>query len=198
MSDVAIALLSGGRGERLGGVRKADLRIGGRRLLDRLLMRLPAENTSLLLAGGTTGDTRLRCVPDLLVNIQGPLAGLAGAVAALEIAPPRYLLTIAVDTPFFPREFLPVALREIGSADAAIASWQGQHYPTNGLWRFEAIADLPEALVAGHASDSPRALLRTLDLVALEWSERASANPFASANTMADMLALGRRARDGE
>ncbi|MFN4211385.1 MAG: NTP transferase domain-containing protein, partial [Devosia sp.] len=42
-------IIAGGRGERLGGVRKADLRLGGRRLVDRVADELGPLASPLML-----------------------------------------------------------------------------------------------------------------------------------------------------
>ena len=72
----------------------------------------------------------------------GPLAGVAGAIqwlAGRRRAPP-FLLSVAVDTPFFPADFLAKALQTIGENDAVVARFAGQDYPTNALWRVSAVA----------------------------------------------------------
>jgi molybdenum cofactor guanylyltransferase len=110
---VAAVIFAGGRGGRLGGVVKANLVIGGVRLLERVSAALGAAASPVLVAHGATEPGMLGllpgqiAVPDLATDYAGPLAALAGAVAwcATADAQPELLLTVAVDTPFVPPDF---------------------------------------------------------------------------------------------
>ena len=37
MNEIALVILAGGLGKRLGGVRKSEIRVGGERLIDRIV-----------------------------------------------------------------------------------------------------------------------------------------------------------------
>ncbi|MDB5561205.1 MAG: MobA [Hyphomicrobiales bacterium] len=200
---VAAVILAGGIGERLGGVCKATLRIGGRRLLDRVADAVVMQVSAVLVAYGRQDPARLALRPlmtpmaDLGAEGSGPMGGIAAAVAWCrnQPAPPRFLLSVAVDTPFFPADFARKALAAIASdVDAVIAAHAGQAYPTNALWRLASLAALPERTLAGTAPPSPKRLAAELRSVLLEWPEQAGGDPFANLNVPADLLALGRRA----
>ena len=193
-------ILAGGQGERLGGVRKSDLRIGGVSLIDRVMARLSPvqwpilvsvrDETQPILPAGT------QAIGDLDEAHGGPLAGLAAAVAALRghAAPSAYLVTTAVDTPFLPENFVARLLAEIGEAPVAFAIWGGNFYPTSALWRLRDIAELPEQFMAGKAPHGPKTLQQALGGVAVDWTASEPADPFANLNSLADLVALGRRA----
>jgi len=192
---IAAVVLAGGQGARLGGVNKALLAFGSGRLADRALAAV-AGCAPVLLAVGAA-DYELagpRHVRDLTTDYAGPVAGLAAAVAALAAEPPELLLSLAVDTPFFPHDFVARALPRLAGAPAVLAAYDGQLYPTNGLWRFGALADLPERLRAGTAPRSLKRLGATLGAAALDYAQWTAPDPFLNANTPEDLAALRARA----
>ena len=197
-------IIAGGKGERLGGVRKADLRIGGARLVDRVTAALGAVAPPLMIATGP-GDVSLRlsagavAVPDLDAPVGGPLAGLAAAVEALRVngIGAGLLVSVAVDTPFLPPDFVGVIRDRLGSAPMAYAAWGDQFYPPNAIWRIEALSALPEQVRTGKAAHSLKALQQIRGAVAVDWADRSGTDPFANANTLAELLALARMNQRG-
>jgi molybdopterin-guanine dinucleotide biosynthesis protein A len=191
-------IIAGGRGERLGGVRKGDLRIGGRRLVDRVTESLGAIAAPLMVATGP-GENRLRLpvgaigIADLDAPMGGPLAGLVAAVEALQARGigTGVLVSVAVDTPFLPADFVTVMREGLGNAPAAYAAWGDQFYPPNALWRIEALSALPRLVRSGEAARSLKALQQTLGAMAVDWTDRAGADPFANINTVGDLGRLG-------
>jgi molybdenum cofactor guanylyltransferase len=190
-------VLAGGQGSRLGHVRKAELRLGGRRMLEGVTERLRDFAAPLLLSvgdGPAMPEVLGLSLIDDAATGGGPLAGLAAAVLHLRgIADPGdVLVTVAVDTPFLPTDFVERLTSALERAPATFAAWQGNFYPTNAAYRFGAIADLLER---AQEIGSPKRLLRWLDAVAVDWNE-ATEDPFANLNTLADLVALQRRAND--
>lgn len=197
MSRLFGVILAGGGGTRLGGLRKAEVRIGGVRLIDRAARVFEGRVDELLVAAGrfvprdVPGKARL--VADQADTPLGPLAGIRAAADTLraEAADDDLAVFVAVDTPFLPENFVPrltVAARDTG---AAFAAWGDSFYPTNCAWRFGA---LWAALSRHEPTDGPRALLQSQNAVRVDWREEESLDPFANLNTLADLLALQRRA----
>jgi molybdopterin-guanine dinucleotide biosynthesis protein A len=199
MSLPHAVIIAGGKGERLGGVRKGDLRIGGRRLVDRVAEALGPVAAPLMIATGP-GAAQLRgpagsaSVPDLDTPTGGPLAGLAAAVEALGArgVGAGLLVSVAVDTPFLPADFVAIMRDRLGGAPAAYAAWGDQFYPPNALWRIETLTSLPEQMRKGGAVHSLKALQQMLGAAPVDWAERADADPFANVNTVQDLIRLGR------
>ncbi|WEK06370.1 MAG: molybdenum cofactor guanylyltransferase [Candidatus Devosia phytovorans] len=192
-------IIAGGKGERLGSVRKAQIRIGGIRLIDRVAAALNGLET-LLVAVGPVDDgrntlQRAATVTDLDSPVGGPLAGLAAAVDWLTRngITQGQLLSSAVDTPFLPSDFSIVLRHHIGDAPAAYAAWDDQFYPPNALWQLSALQDLPGRVRDDRAPPSLKALLRDLGAVEVDWQTRAAENPFVNLNTLDDLVTLGRR-----
>ncbi|HTM76744.1 MAG TPA: NTP transferase domain-containing protein, partial [Devosia sp.] len=155
MSLPFAVIIAGGEGQRLGGVRKAELSIGGLRLIDRVAQRLGAVAPPLLVA---TGHGRLPCgnhiaIGDLNDRYGGPLAGLAAAVDWLTAQgiSDGLLASIAVDTPFLPPDFIAVMARALDNQPAVFAGWGEAFYPPNAVWQLSAIATLPAQVRAGTA-----------------------------------------------
>lgn len=187
-------ILAGGQGSRLGGVRKADLRIGGVRLLDRVAARLKGAQLPLLLSVGTLEKLHLPHavnLPDGADWPGGPMAGIRAALAHLHDAEAEdVVVTVAVDTPFLTDDYvarLVAPLRDKGLA-ASCASHRGNVYPTNAAWRLGALRStaLP---------DRPTRLLEALRAKSINWDDAAE-NPFANLNTIEDLVLLQRRARE--
>lgn len=194
-------ILAGGQGERLGGAIKSELVVGGVRLLDRVAERL-AGCDPLLVAHGPHAPSSLRLtpemvpVPDLASDYAGPLAGFAGAIAYLASLPhrPELIICAAVDAPFLPTDYLPRLADAIDGHNAVIATYAGQPYPTNSIWRVDRFLDLPARVVAGTSPKSLKSLGAQVEAAFLDWPEGAGGDPFANINTPDELEEMQRRA----
>nr|WP_314260251.1 NTP transferase domain-containing protein [uncultured Devosia sp.] len=217
MSPIHAVIIAGGTGQRLGGVRKGDIRIGGLRLIERVAAAMGPVETLLVAVGPTPNETRIPppnlplkrgrdatgafgeiAIPDLDAPVGGPLAGLAAAVDYLARGgvTDGLLLSSSVDTPFLPDDYASVLAQALEDAAAGYAAWGDQFYPPNALWRLSALQALPDKVRANAAPASLKALLRMLGAVEVDWQARATENPFANLNTVGDLVSLGRRAKN--
>ncbi len=192
MTRIAAVILAGGKGERLGGVNKALLTIGGERFIDRAMAVTAGYEPRLLAVGqlGFDAPVELVQVLDLDGDYGGPLAGVAAAVAHLSHEPIDLLFSLAVDSPLLPRDFLARALPLLETVPAVIAAYGAQDYPTNAVWKFQAISDLPNAIRAGTAPRSLKRLAEGLGAVRLDYAPLADSDPFRNANTREDLAFL--------
>lgn len=203
MTKTATVILAGGRGERLGGALKAGIEIGGRTMLERVDAVLRPQAEPVLVACGHHPPEALPLLPGQIPvadppGLAGPLAGLAAAAIWLQRQErsPDYLISVAVDTPFLPFNFPSrLAVAAAAGAAAVIAAYDGQTYPTNALWRFDRLLDLPWKAEAEPSLRSPKGLAGSLAATILPWPPAASGDPFASVNTPAELAAA--RARFG-
>jgi molybdopterin-guanine dinucleotide biosynthesis protein A len=199
--SIAGLILAGGRGQRLGGVIKSELVVGGMRLLERVATGLTGC-APVLVAHGRIDPTALQLSPDMIAvpdldgDYAGPLAGLAGAVAHINSlsAPPDLLVSVAVDTPFLPADFVTRLADELAEGPAAIAAYGGQPYPTNAIWRVARFRDLPERVRAGTAPRSLKSLCAEVGGSVIAWPHQAPGDPFANVNTPEELDVLQRRA----
>ena len=202
MSLPYAVVIAGGKGERLGGVRKADLLLGGRRLVDRVAEAFCPVQLPMMIAVGPHDDgrgTRQDCiaVTDISAPVGGPLAGLAATVESLGARGIRtgLLVSAAVDAPFLPLDMVARLTASMGGAPAAYAAWGEQFYPPNAVWRLDALQDLPAQIRSGRAPKSLKALLHGLGAQQANWQGFMEFNPFVNINTVADLVALGKIAR---
>jgi molybdopterin-guanine dinucleotide biosynthesis protein A len=114
----AAVILTGGRGERLGGTDKASLELGGRTLLDRALGAVEGA-AEVVVVGPETATPRPVTFTREAPAGGGPLAGLAAGVAALE---PGHdlVVVVAVDMPHVDAR---TVTRLLAAADGVDAAW---------------------------------------------------------------------------
>lgn len=101
---VHLIVLAGGRGERLGGCSKADLMIGGRRLLDRVVEGCRPVVTGRTVVVAPQGVSVPRWADRVLESPPGggPAAGIAVGLERLRehgASPHDRVLVLSVDTP---------------------------------------------------------------------------------------------------
>ena len=192
MTRIAAVILAGGKGKRLGGVNKALLTVGGQRCIDRAMAVTAGCSPRLLAVGMAAFDAPAELVPvyDLAGDYAGPLAGIAAAVDHLTGESIELLFSLAVDTPLFPADFLRRALSLLDGATAVVAAYGGQDYPTNALWRIDALAGLPDAVRTGTAPRSLKRLAESLGTLRLDYTPLADFDPFRNANTPEDLAFL--------
>ena len=152
-------ILAGGQARRMGGGDKALLPLGPGCILDAVVERLAPQVPAVAL--NANGDASrfarfgLQVLGDSIPDFAGPLAGILAGLdwAAGEGA--HEVVTVAGDTPFFPRDLvdrLKAAARQEGCLIALAATEGGKGegwHPTFGLWPVELREDLRLALLDG-------------------------------------------------
>ena len=203
MHKIAMAglILGGGEGRRLGGVVKPLLRADGVPVLARTIARLRPHAAPLLISTGRIDPGRFAgfdtdaLVPDRADAAGGPLAGIFAAATVLRAdgVAPDWLLSVAGDCPDLPDD-LPEVLAAAGPGiDVVFASYDGQSYPPNALWRFAALAAHMDALGGDPQGRGPRQLVAPENRRDVDFARRLSANPFEGLNTLGDVVARARR-----
>jgi molybdopterin-guanine dinucleotide biosynthesis protein A len=146
-------ILAGGQARRMGGGDKALLPLGDGVLLDAVIARLAPQAAPLALSAN--GDPArfvrfgLPVLPDALPNFPGPLAGLLSAMDWAAGQGVADVVTVAVDTPFFPADLVARLQAARGAEPIVLASCAGVLHPTFGLWAVALRDDLGTALAAG-------------------------------------------------
>src|SRR6056297_3637415 len=167
MSAPLGVILAGGQATRMGGGDKGLLALGEGVILDHVLARLgPQVGAVALNANGNPARFTafgLPVLPDPIADYPGPLAGvLAGLDRAAEDGA-EAIVTVAADTPFFPRDLVarlqaeaggqahPLVLAATPRDGEATKSMTGDlvRHPTFGLWPVALRDDLRAALQEG-------------------------------------------------
>ncbi len=183
-------VLAGGLARRMGGGDKGLHRVGGERVLDRLLRRMEPQVAGLIVnANGDPArfaDLGVAVVPDSVPDRPGPLAGvIAGLDWAAEHLPGvEWVVTAPWDCPFVPVDLVARLHAGRGAADLACAASGGRTHPVVGLWPVSLRGALRQAVSEG---------LRKIDAftgryraVAVEWAV-AGVDPFFNVNTPEDL-----------
>ena len=162
-------ILAGGAGRRMGGADKALLRVGGASLLSHAIARLEPQVERLALSAN--GDALrfagfgLPVLPDAAV--MGPLAGV---LAALHWAAPlgaSAVVTVAVDSPFFPGDLTPRLCLAAETAPEGLAlAMAAKDHPTFAFWPVALAPALADFLNSG-------AKARVMDFLAQHHAARA-------------------------
>lgn len=185
-NEVAVVILAGGEGSRIGG-RKPSRMLAGERLIDRA-MRL-AGQWSNLIAISIRDPRQVEPIDALLlvdpVDVQGPLGGLISALRFAEANNREFVLTIPADMPFLPPTLLARLISRISAANSALASSGGHLQPVCGLWRASAVRDATRYVESGRRSLKGFAELIGFETV--DWSTEF-VDPFFNINSACDLI----------
>ncbi|AMJ63329.1 molybdenum cofactor guanylyltransferase MobA [Bosea sp. PAMC 26642] len=147
-------LLAGGLARRMGGGDKPLRTIAGRTILAHVIERLAPQCEGLLV--NANGDPArfaaygLPVVADSVPDFAGPLAGILAGLdwMAQHRSDLHWLVSVAADTPFIPRDLV-VRLhqaREQAGVPLACAASGGWTHPVIGLWPVRLREELRHAL----------------------------------------------------
>jgi molybdopterin-guanine dinucleotide biosynthesis protein A len=186
-------ILAGGQGARMGGVDKAFLTLGGQTLIARAIARLTPQVTEIAISAN--GDAarfapyRLPILPDPPPGQAGPLAGVLAGLQWAADAGLSDIVTVAVDTPFFPADLVGTLMDRRCAAPIALAATAGPDgalrlHPTFGLWPVGLRSDLRRALASG--TRAMRAWALDHGAVAVAFAP-GPPDPFFNINTRADL-----------
>ncbi|MBA8878501.1 molybdenum cofactor guanylyltransferase MobA [Phyllobacterium myrsinacearum] len=200
---IAGIILAGGRSSRMDGHDKALLPFGKARLIDFIVERLSSQLETMAI--NSNGDTAAFAnlerpvIADSVSGFAGPLAGIiAGMQWAADAAVPfTHILTVATDTPFFPRDLVTRLGGAItGAPDhIAVAVSDAIWHPVFGLWPVAMRHDLQQWM-----HDPQNRRVRTwieshphhaVDFPLIETQAGAAFDPFFNINRPDD-LALAR------
>lgn len=191
-------ILAGGRATRMGGGDKGRLMLGDQSLLDLVIARLTPQVSGVAL--NANGDaarfavTGLPVLPDSLAGHPGPLAGvLAGLDWAAEQGADS-IVSVAADTPFFPKNLVGKLQAASGSMPLALAASRDDdgklwRQPTFGLWPVALREELRQSL-----TDGLRKVVLWTDAQGAATAEFPSTDfdPFFNVNTPEDLEAARR------
>ncbi|QHQ36998.1 molybdenum cofactor guanylyltransferase MobA [Algicella marina] len=153
-------ILAGGRATRMGGGDKCLLPLHGAPMLTHIVLRFRPQVAGLAL--NANGDpsrfaaSGLPVLPDSMEDHPGPLAGVLAGMDHAAAEGYSHIVTVAGDTPFFPRDLV-TRLTEAASREdtpLAMATTPAEdrpfhRHPTFGLWPVALRENLRSALAGG-------------------------------------------------
>lgn len=157
MSLPVAVILAGGQATRMGGGDKGLRQVAGKPLLDHVIARLAPQVGRIAL--NANGDPArfagygLPVIADSLPDWPGPLAGVLAGMDWAAAQGAQAVVSVAADTPFFPRDLVARLQAAAGPGGLALAATREEgklwRHPTFGLWPVELRDDLRAALTDG-------------------------------------------------
>jgi molybdopterin-guanine dinucleotide biosynthesis protein A len=188
-------VLAGGLARRMGGGDKPLVAIGGRPMLERVIERLAPQVGQLAI--NANGDParfaayRRPVVADTIAGFAGPLAGILAGLrwAKANGGRPRFLISVAGDTPFFPVDLVERLSAAAGDDEEtiAIAASAGGAHPVFGRWPL-GLADHLQAFLASGAGGKILAFVERFQRLDVHFEDIAigegeAIDPFFNVNT---------------
>ncbi|MEL6167067.1 MAG: molybdenum cofactor guanylyltransferase MobA [Pseudomonadota bacterium] len=196
-------ILAGGKARRMGGGDKSLLDLDGRPILAHVIDRLASQaNPIVLNANGPKGrfdEFDLLVLEDSVPDWPGPLAGVLAGLDWAAQNGANAIVTVAADTPFFPRDLVDRLRSEsdgiapVLAASGALGETANRH-PTFGLWTTTLRDDLRHAL-----ADGVRKIVAWADrhnARTARFDAPADLDPFFNVNTPADLEIARQRLAD--
>lgn len=182
---LALAILAGGEGRRIGGS-KPTVELGSQTLLERAVERAAGWTDMVSVVLRSHDQTSIIGLPYLVdrEDIEGPLGGLAAALAWTNAVGADFLLTIPCDMPFLPTDLGPRLLGEIGEASAAIAASDGRLHPVCALWRSDLAGPMENYVLTGRRS--LRGFAEMIGFAQIDWIANP-VDPFFNINSPSDL-----------
>jgi molybdenum cofactor guanylyltransferase len=150
--DITAVILAGGQGRRMGGRDKGLLEFDGKPLVATLIDRIKSQTPGIVINANRNLDDYRRfgypVISDQLADYQGPLAGFAAAMAAVDT---DFILTLPCDSPLleadYARRFLDSYARRPAPVQVAFDGERLQ--PVHALIKVDLLPSLKRFLDSG-------------------------------------------------
>ncbi|MGB5327332.1 MAG: molybdenum cofactor guanylyltransferase MobA [Gammaproteobacteria bacterium] len=150
--DITAVILAGGQGRRMGGQDKGLIEINGRALVGILINRLAQQLSNILINANRNRDRYQAfgypVVSDQLDDYQGPLAGFACAMNAVDT---DFILTLPCDGPLLATDYVARFINSQQQTGAAICvADDGERLqPVHALIKVDLLSSLDAFLASG-------------------------------------------------
>ncbi len=151
-SHITTVILAGGQGRRMGGQDKGLIEIEGRPIIELLIEQLNQQHASIVINANRNQNIYRQygypVISDELTDFQGPLAGFATTMKAVETG---YILTLPCDAPLLANNFIQAFIETHSRTGAAICvAHDGERLqPVHALIRVDLLDDLNVFLQSG-------------------------------------------------
>lgn len=189
--EVAVVILAGGEGRRLGGGKPLRL-LGGEQLIDRAVRKARIWSATLAVAVRDAAQVRgskVEVIQDRW-DVEGPLGGLASALQFALARDCELILTIPADMPFLPDDLLNRLAAAIADQSCVLSSSGGHVHPVCSLWNVSAADQLEVYAATGRRS--LRGLAEAVGCAVVEWPSEPL-DPFFNVNTPEHLAEAERR-----
>lgn len=188
-----VVVLAGGQGARLGGDKPARW-LGGRPLVDWALDRARRYGGPVAISVRRTGQVAMSDGLELLdsPDLEGPLAGLAAALAFARDLAAAHVLTLPCDMPWLPDDLAERLSATLADTAAAVAfpAIAGESQAVCGLWRASCLDRLDAYVATGRRS--LKGFGQFVGAVDVAWRDD-HADRFVNINRLEELQAAERR-----
>jgi len=189
--DYLGVILAGGQSRRMG-QDKALMPFGGATLFDYVLHRFSCQIDDIIISTASHHSVFRHCGRKIVRDIApfqqiGPLSGLYAAFDYCQKSNPDHpyqgIITIAVDTPFFPDDYVACLRASINPKNpkALIATSQQKQHPTFAFWPLNLVSSLWRHLATGKRSIMSFANIITAENIAFPFTAEGK-DPFFNIN----------------
>ena len=150
--DITAVILAGGQGRRMGGQDKGLLELDGKPLTGILIEQLAQQAVEIVINANRNLERYQQfgypVISDQLADYQGPLAGFASAMAAVNSS---FILTLPCDGPLLADDYVARFIAALADNPAPIAvAFDGERLqPVHALLATDLLPDLVNFLDAG-------------------------------------------------
>lgn len=154
-TDITAVILAGGMGRRMGGLDKGLIEFEGRLLVEILIDKLQKQNVNIVINANRNQTVYagygFPVISDQLSDYQGPLAGFASAIAAVNS---QYILTLPCDSPLLSDQYIQRFIEchnapENNNAPISVADDGERLQPVHALINVDLLASLNTFLDSG-------------------------------------------------
>lgn len=179
-------VLAGGLSTRMGGSDKAMTVLGGRTLLSRAVERLAPQVDALAVSSNTLAPGKIDApvLADAVQTFEGPLAGVHAGLKWAKSGGHTALASVAVDSPFFPGDFVE-SLSHGDRSRIIVARSADRNHPVFALWPIAALDPLAVFLERA-ATRKVMAFLTEFGFDSVEFDAEPF-DPFFNVNTPEDL-----------
>ena len=192
MIDLVAVILAGGDGRRIGGG-KPNIRLDGRRLIDRAIDHVAEWRIPARLSVREPGQVYPARLPEVVDDprIEGPLGGLLGALAWAVAFGARRVITVPCDMPYLPCDLKTrLDAMAVQFDQPAVATSLQRRHPVCSVWPVRCLGPLQTYADSGRRSLN--GALERCAAVSVDWSVQDGRDPFYNINTSGDLARVSR------
>ncbi len=183
-------ILSGGKSRRMGTDKSLKL-INNKKLIDIVIEKTLKQVKYVFVNSNSLTQNHLKLknidiVNDFIDGQLGPLAGIVSGMKWLKKTKPefKFLLSIPVDSPFFPDDLVKKFIPHIFTNEIVLASSNERNHPVFSIWNLNLEKDLENSLKKGVRKIEEFTRKKKTKVVKFE---NFRYDPFFNINTKADL-----------